>query len=461
MVSRLMDFLTTDIWRMRLRNYPWHKSFFLKQLRIILLSLRGFVEDKCKFRASALTFFTLLSIVPVIAMIFGVAKGFGLEEKVEKQIRLIVKPPSSQVQTDETDPDQPAQTKPTYQEEAVDKIIAFAKKLLDETKGGLVAGIGVAFLFWSIVKLLGNIENSFNTIWGVKTPRSLGRRFSDYLSLMLICPILMVVSSSLTVVISGKIDEMIKQYEAFSFIGPFVDFLISLTPYVMVWAAFIFIFIFMPNTKVKLRSGLFAGIIAGTLFQLVQLLYIKFQIGVTKYNAIYGSFAALPLFLIWLQLSWFVVLFGAELSFAFQNVDTYEFEPDCLKASNNFKKRISLLITRMLVKNFCEEKPPTSAEDVSQILEIPIRLARLLLFDLVEAGILSEVKINDGKDVAYQPGVDVSKLSVEYIVSAIERNGKSDVPVGDSQELERLSGCLNSFTEDIQHSSGNILLRDI
>jgi len=391
-------------------------------------------------------------------MMFGVAKGFGLEEKVEKQIRQLVKPPNAQVQTGETSPEQ---TEQTYQEEAVDKIIAFAKKLLDETKGGLIAGIGVAFLFWSIVKLLGNIENSFNTIWGIKTPRSLGRRFSDYLSLMLICPILMVLSSSLTVFVTGKIDEIIKQYEFFSFIGPFVDFVISLAPYVMVWVAFIFIFIFMPNTKVKLRSGLFAGIIAGTIFQFVQLVYIKFQIGVTQKSAIYGSFAALPLFLLWLQISWFVVLFGAELSFAFQNVDTYEFEPDCLKASNRFKKKVSLLIARLLVKNFCNEKPPTSAEDVSQILEIPIRLSRLLLYELVEAGILSEVKVNDGKTIAYQPGVDVNKLSVEYVVSAIERNGKSDVPVGDSAEIQRLSDCLNSFAEDIKRSPANVLLRDV
>jgi membrane protein len=377
-------------------------------------------------------------------MVFGIAKGFGFEERVESVI-------TENFQGEEKN----------AQREVVEKVISFAKKLLDEAKGGVVAGIGVVFLLWSIIKLLGNIENAFNTIWGVKTPRSLGRRFCDYPSIMLFCTILMGSSSSLTVFVAGKIDEIIKQYEAFSFIGPFVDFMISLTPYIMVWAAFIFIFVFMPNTKVRLRSGLFAGIIAGTIFQIVQFIYIKFQIGVAKYGAIYGSFAALPLFLIWLQVSWFVVLFGGELSFAHQNVDTYEFEPDCLKASNRFKKKVSLWIAQMLVKNFCNEKPPSKAEDISHDLEIPIRLTRLLLFDLVEAGILSEVKVNGGKDVAYQPGVDVNKLSVEYVVNALETNGKADVPVGDSHEIERLTDCLDSFKEDLKNSPANVLLKDL
>ncbi len=151
MLSRLWDFLTTDIWRLRLKSYPRSKSFFLRQLRTFLLSVRGFVEDKCKFRASALTFFTLLSIVPVIAMMFGVAKGFGLQDRVESTIM-------SNFQSEEQE----------SQRQVVEKIVTFAKTLLDEAKGGVVAGIGVVFLFWSIIKLLGNIESSFNDIWGVK-----------------------------------------------------------------------------------------------------------------------------------------------------------------------------------------------------------------------------------------------------------------------------------------------------
>ena len=303
MVSKVIDFLKTDIWRIRLENYSRNKSFFLRQLRIIVLAVRGFAEDKCKFRASALTFYSLLSIVPVIAMMFGIAKGFGLEKRVETELLQKMQGPG--------------------QQEVAVKIITFANSLLENAKGGFIAGVGVAFLFWTIIKVLSNIENSFNDIWGVKKPRTLGRRFSDYLSVMLVCPFLMIMASSATVVISSQVRVIIQQSALLSAVAPLILFTLKLLPYCTIWITFTFIFIFMPNTKVRLRSGFLGGVVAGTIFQMVQWIYINFQIVTAKYSAIYGGFAALPLFLLWLQISWLVVLFGAELSFAHQNVETY------------------------------------------------------------------------------------------------------------------------------------------
>jgi membrane protein len=408
-------------------------------LRIIVLAVRGFDEDKCKFRASALTFYSLLSVVPVIAMMFGVAKGFGLEKRVEAELLQKIK----------------------GQEEVAKKIIDFANSLLENASGGFIAGIGVAFLFWTIIKVLSNIENSFNDIWGVKTPRSIGRKFSDYLSMMLVCPFLLVMASSATVVISSQVQVIIQKFSVFKALGPFILFLLRLLPYCTIWITFTFVFIFMPNTKVKLKSGLLAGVIAGTIFQLTQWVYINFQIGVAKYGAIYGSFAALPLFLLWLQISWLVVLFGAELSFAHQNVETYEFEQDCLSASYSFKKLLSLLITHLLIKNFCKAEPPWDASKISHALEIPIRLVRQILFELVESGILSEVKKDDKKDVAYQPAVDVGKLTIKYVVESLEQQGISAIPVGKTSELDKLSDCLSTFAVDIERSPANILLKDL
>ena len=232
-------------------------------------------------------------------------------------------------------------------------------------------------------------------------------------------------------------------------------------PYCTIWIMFTFVFIFMPNTKVKLRSGLLGGIVAGTIFQITQWLYINFQIGAAKYSAIYGSFAALPLFLLWLQISWLVVLFGAELSFAHQNVETYEFEQDCLSASYSFKKRLSLLIAHLLVKSFCKADRPWDAEKISHTLEIPIRLVRQILFELVGAGILSKAVKDDGKDAAYQPAVDVGKITIKYVVESLEQRGNSDIPVGKTNELDKLSDCLNTFADDIEKSPANILLKDL
>jgi membrane protein len=439
MLSKVINFLKTDIWRMRLKSYPRSKSFFLRQLRIIVLAVRGFDEDKCAFRASALTFYSLLSVVPVIAMMFGVAKGFGLEKRVEAEIL----------------------TRMQGQDEVAKKIIDFANSLLENASGGFIAGIGVAFLFWTIIKVLSNIEHSFNDIWGVKTPRSIGRKFSDYLSMMLLCPFLLVMASSATVVISSQVHVIMQKFYIFRALGPFIMFLLRLLPFCTIWITFTFVFIFMPNTKVKLKYGFLAGIVAGTLFQFAQWIYIHFQIGAAKYGAIYGSFAALPLFLLWLQISWLVVLFGAELSFAHQNVETYEFEQDCLSASYSFKKKLSLLITHLLIKNFCNAEPPLDAEKISHILEIPIRLVRQILFELVESGILSEVRKDNNKDVAFQPAIDAGKLTVQFVVESLEHRGISNVPVGKTEELDKLSDCLSTFAGDIEKSPANILLKNL
>jgi len=439
MISKVINFLQTDIWRIRSKSYHRSKSFFLRQLRIIVLAVRGFAEDKCKFRASALTFYSLLSIVPVIAMMFGVAKGFGLEKRVETEIM----------------------KKMEGQEEVAKSIIDFANSLLENASGGFIAGIGVAFLFWSIIKVLSNIEHSFNDIWGVKTPRSIGRKFSDYLSMMLLCPFLLVIASSSTVVISSQVRVIIQKIPVVSELGPVIFLPLKLLPYCTIWITFTFVFIFMPNTKVKFRSGLLAGIVAGTFFQIAQWIYINFQIGAAKYDAIYGGFAALPLFLLWLQISWLVVLFGAELSFAHQNVETYEFEQDSLSVSYSFKKLLSLLTTHLLIKNFCNAEPPLGAEKISHKLEIPIRLVRQILFELVESGILSEVRKDSNKDVAYQPAIDVGKLTVQFVVESLERRGISNIPVEKTSELDKLTNCLSTFTDDIEKSPANILLKEI
>jgi len=438
-ISKFQNFVKTDIWRMRLKNYPPTHSFLIRQLRIIILATRGFIENNCKYRASALTFYTLLSIVPVLAMIFGIAKGFGFEKNIETQIRQGLQ----------------------GQKEVAEKVITFANSLLQNANGGFIAGVGIIILFWTIISVLSNIETAFNGIWGVKKPRTFGRKFSDYLSIMLICPFLLVVSSSATVAISSQVSLLI---EKLGFLGSSASLLLlslKLLPYLAIWITFTFIFIFMPNAKVKLKSGIFAGIVAGTVFQLAQGAYIDLQFGVARYNAIYGSFAALPLFLMWLQISWFIVLFGAELSFAYQNVDTYEFEQDCLSVSHSFKTLLSLLIAHLLVKNFCKAQKPLDDTEISHVLDIPIRLVRQILYELTESGIISEVRRNEEKDIAYQPACDVDQLTIKYVIDSLGRRGNTDIPVIRSTELEKISDCLTAFGKTIDNSPANILLRSI
>jgi membrane protein len=280
--------------------------------------------------------------------------------------------------------------------------------------------------------------------------------------MMLVCPILLVVASSMTVVISSQVKLLVEKIPFFSStVGPVVLMLLKLLPYCSIWIMFTFVFIFLPNTKVKFTSGLLAGVVAGTIFQIAQWAYINFQIGVAKYGAIYGSFAALPLFLLWLQISWLVVLFGAELSFAKQNVETYEFEQDCLRVSHSYKRLLSLLIVHSVVKDFCKGEKPSGAIELSGRLEIPIRLVRQILYELVESGIFSEVKTEENKDVGYHPGRDVEALTVKYVIDALEQRGYADIPVAESNELGKLKDSLDKFGKAVEESPANISLKNI
>lgn len=439
LINNLIRFINTDIWRIRARKLPRSQSFLINQLRIFLLAFHGFNEDKCQLRASALTFYSLLSIVPVLAMAFGIAKGFGLDKMLETQI--LAKMPG--------------------QEQVVGQMIGYANVFLENAKGGIIAGVGVALLFWTVIKVLGNIENCFNEIWGVQKERTLSRKFSDYLSIMLICPILLVASSSVTVLVTSQVTFLISKL---SFLGPVADiilFIMKFLPFCVMWVLFTFIYIFMPNTRVNFRSGLIGGITAGTIYQTVQWVYITFQVGVSSYGAIYGSFAALPLFLVWLQISWLIVLFGAEISFAEQNVDTYEYEPDSLRASASFKKMAALSVAHLCIKRFDRGQAPLTASAISHELEMPMRLLQLVLFELTESGVLCEVKADDGKSVSYQPARDIEDLTIQAVSELMDNKGTSDIPFAQKQEINAIRESLESMNRIFKESAVNRALKDI
>ncbi len=438
-IKNFIEYLDRDIWRIPARKLPRRHSFFINQLRVILLAVREFRGNQCQLNASALTFYTLISIVPITAMAFGIAKGFGLDQVLEKQ--LLGKFPG--------------------QEKTIGQIIDFANNLLRNTNGGFVAGIGVIVLFWTVISVLNNIENSFNDIWGVKKGRSFGRKLSDYLSIMLICPFFIISSAGITVFIASQIEMIIEKLSFLGALSPMILFSLNILPYIMVWALFTFIYVFMPNTKVNIISGLIGGIIAGTVYEIVQIIYIRFQIGAGNANVIYGSFAALPLFLIWLQLSWRIVLFGAEVSFAHQNVDTYEFEHDCLNVSYGFKRLLSLRIVCEAVKRFSLAQKPITAKQVTEELDIPIRLARDILYELAQAGIIAELKGPTEKQVSFQPALDISRLTVQYVLEILDQKGTDKVPVIESPELLKLRESLTAFGDMIRRSPANKLLKDI
>ena len=424
---------------MRLKDLSGHRYFLIRQLRIYLLAIKGFYEDKCQLRASALTFYSVLSVVPMLAMAFGIAKGFDLDDKLEKQLVENL----------------------SGQQEVLNFLIDFANKMLENTKGSLIAGLGFVILFWSVLKMLSNIEESFNDVWQIKKSRTWGRKFSDYTAVMIFAPILLIGSSAGTVFIKTMIKDFTEGNTLLETVGPSLTFVINLAPFFLVWVLFTMLYTFMPNTHVKFRSGLIAGIIAGTIYQLFQLLYIEFQGMVTTYNAVYGSFAALPLFLIWLQLSWLVVLFGAEISFAEQNVENYEYEAETTEISYDYKRLLTLHVLHMIVHNFRQGRVPLHSQDISHYLEMPIRLVRAILFDMSTAGLISELTTDKDKQMAYQPAFDINEMSINNVIDALERTGSDKIPVLETDTYVQLKGLMEEYRKAVSFDQTETLLKDI
>ncbi len=437
--SKIVMFFTHGIWHIRLDELSLSKSFLIRTLRILFLTVKGFDENSCFLRASALTFFTLISIVPLAAMFFGIAKGFGLEKILQERLM----------------------EQFTAHENVVIAVINFSDSLLKNTRGGILAGIGVIVLFWAALKVLGHIEQSFNAVWGIKNSRTLARKLSDYLSIMVLCPILIILSSSLNVFLTAQVAVIAEKIALVSLVSPILLSLLKLFPYFIIWILFTFVYMFAPNTKVNFVSALTAGIIGGTMYQFAQLAFIAFQIGTANYNAIYGSFAALPLFLTWMQLSWIIVLFGAELSFAHQNVHTYEFEAEAAGISDELKKIISLRVCQYIIKRFAEGEQPATAPIVSNDLEIPSRLVQTVLYDLVESSVLSKVYTNSDNEPAYQPARDLNQITVQFVMDALDRKGADNIHIVKTEELEHIFASVRKLKEAAAQSPANERLVDI
>lgn len=438
-IKKTLSFLKEDIWRMSLKDIPKTKAIFINTVRIFSLAFRGYKEDKIQQKASALTFYTLLSIVPVVAIGFGIAKGFGLDQMFVQQL------------TDRF----------TGQEEVMKWILKFSDTLVNNTQGGLIAGLGIVVLFWSVIKVLGNIENSFNDIWQVQKSRIFVRKLSDYLAIFIIAFLFIISSNGIIIFIQSQIKSIASEYEVVSYFNPVLFLLLKSLPYLLMCILFSLLYIVMPNTRVSVKSGIIAGLVAGIAFQFAQWALIYFQVGAAKYGAIYGSFAAFPLFLVWLQLSWLIVLFGAEVSFATQNVHRYEYESDTLNISLAYKKTIMLFIASILIKNFEVGKKGLTATEISQDFKIPIRLVRLILYELVDSKVLVETVIDNSKEHAFQPAIDIHKLSVGFVVNAIEDSGSKNISVKKTREFEKLVDIYDQFKSKWEHADENILLKDI
>ncbi len=441
MFKRIVNFVNAGIWQIRLKELPLVKALPIKILRIIILSAWGFIKNDCRKKASVLTYYSLLNIVPIIAVVFGVAKGFGFDKLVEKQILQMAQ-------------------KGNWQSDVTNQLLSFSHSLLENVKGGIIAGVGVILLFWTIVSIIGKIEASLNDVWEVRRPRTLARKFSDYLTMIVLAPILLVVSSSATVLIASQVKFFAHKAGVLTLLGPAISFFLSLLPYVSMWTLLSIVYLILPNTRVPVMAGIWGGVAAGTIFQIVQWIYIKFQIGVASYGAIYGSFAALPLLLGWIQMSWMIVLFGAEIAHASVNYETYGFHPDYSRISVSSRKVLILRIYRLLAERFSAGEKPLSIAQVAERLEIPVPLVRQLLHELADIGFVAETPSGIKHEVAFQPSRTIEGITLKHALDAYEQHGVS-APCPPSEEAQKVSKYLKEISDTIEKSAGNVELRKI
>lgn len=432
-----IHFVTYDIWRITENEVSGLKEIYINAIKTMILAIRGFQNENLQTRASALTYNTLLAIVPLLAVLLGIAKGFGFQNTVRDALLDYF---------------------PGHQME-LDKAFEFVESYLAQAQGGVIIGIGLILLLYTVISLISSIEDTFNDIWQINKSRPWFRKISDYLALFVVLPILMTSSSGIAIFVSTLQNSFLQHYV---FLTPIVELCLHITPYVFTSLAFAGLYIALPNTKVKVINGLIAGIIAGCAFQFFQLVYISGQIWVSKYNAIYGSFAALPLLLLWLQLSWLICLFGAELSYASQNVKKFSFERDSKNISRRYKDFLTLLIASLIIKRFAKGEKPYTADELSDSYRIPIRVTTQILYMLTELKIITEVVVgNDDRVIHYQPAMDINQISVSLLFEKIDQFGSENFKIDTKGVFNKEWKTLLKTREEMVRSNEHVLLKDL
>lgn len=435
----LIHYLAYDMFRDSEGDMSFGKRFFLRLLKKIVLAVREFFNDNLTVKAAALTFYTVLALVPIAALILAIGRGFGFQETIENFIK----------------------AKFSMDSDLVPYILQFVQKYLDQIKGGVFVGIGLAVLLWSVVSMFRQIERSFNAIWNVKKSRSIIRQFTSYLTLLVLIPILIVISSGLAVQVNNIV-ELIGQSDVGMFFGPIYQFGVRLLPFVIYWLVFTLLFLIIPNTKVKFVHAFLAGVIIGTVFLFLQKLYVGGQINLSRYNAVYGSFAAIPLLLFWLQISWYIVLFGAEFSYVSQNLATFSFEKDTKQISRRFMDYIILLVVRIIIDEFKKGARPLSAEQISTEYNIPLRLVQNSLKILTDIDIVSEIYVeSDERLKTYQPALDINKITLNMLYDRIERKGSEEFKLKQTEESSRLWNAIEQLHAKMYKTDGQILIKDL
>ena len=431
--SRTYTFFRDDIWRTSESELTKIQRIGYRLAKTIILAIRGFIKDRLNIRASALTYSIVFAIIPLLALIIAIGKGLGVEKMIEDSLNQSF----------------------VAQSDIAPTIMQFVQRYLATTQGGLFIGIGLVILLWSVLNLFMQVENAFNTIWQVRKPRNAMNMFTTYFSTVLVIPIIIVFTSGLSIFVSSAVS----QTYVYQVLSPVLRFFVKLIPYALNCIIFTVMYKAVPNTRVQFKHALVAGIIAGFAFQAFQMLYINGQVYLSRYNVVYGSFAAIPLLLLWLQISCLIVLLGAEISYVSQNLQYFEYELDSIKISPRYKKFLTLFITYVIVKQLENKQSPLSAEEISRHYKIPIRLVQQIIQSLIDISVLVEIanEQSKSKEKHFIPAVDINQLTVKLVTDRLNEFGAEDFLKNKNKQLDQFWVKVR----EINPAYENLLIKDM
>lgn len=445
LVARAKYFFARGVWLADTDSMPAAKRLGYKILRVLSLTLRGFHRDRCLFRAQALTFITVMSIVPLLAFTFSVAKGLGAYDRLESDIIVPF-----------LDDNMGAAAAPGTEDVGLRSTIDNMLDVVNQTDFAGLGLFGLALLLYTVVKLLSSIEGSFNEIWGVERPRSLPRKISDYLSVLVVVPILLIAATGATAAI--KSGEAFGSVQETLHLGPVVKEVMRFSSVFAAWFGFAFVYLFMPNTRVRLFSALIGGLLGSTLWSLAQVLYVKGQLGVANQSAIYASVAAIPIFLVWVNVSWITVLMGAELAFAHQNEPAFLQIAKSREEDQSFRERVALRALARLARRFQRGEDLPEVPLLASEMGVPERSLEETLLTLRDEGLMARV---EGKGRRYTFTRSPDQVHVKDVLDALKgTRSTSHLEVRDPLD-ERLEELLDQYEEEQAASGSNRALTEL
>ena len=397
-VQHFREFVQYDLWRHpHVKTQDPKKRLWYRVLQTVILVARGFKNQALVVRANSLSFALLFAFIPMLAMIYAIARGFGFEEMVSQQLA------------------------GSFLAEAnvAPVLLEWVERYLETARGGLFVGIGLVVLIWAVYAFFNMLENSFNSIWNVKKTRSFARRMTNYVMTLLLVPILVVVTSGISIFLNST--EILAS--VLSAIEPLRKFMLRFIPFVATSAVFTWIFTAIPSTQVKFSSAIIPGVLMGFLYQVVQALSMFLVVLFTRMSIVYGAFSAIPLVLIWLHITCWLLLIGAELAFAIQNNELFAYERDLETISRRYKDYVMLYLLSVIIRRFEQGEQPETAHEMATANQLPIRLVQQLLSRLEETNIVRRVLSEQEEDPAFVPAMDTHQITVEKVLGRVAAHG--------------------------------------